>query len=228
MFKTRNLLMLLLTVSLAACSLPGSPVAQPTADVASTLDAVRTQAAETVAADIASRVTATTPPTATLAATATEIPSPTTAPSFTPVNTLPPLPTATNTFIPATATITLTPTPTNFNCTVTAVSPKANTEFAKRADFDGRWTVKNTGTQDWVSSDVDYRYLSGQKMHVGNDVFDFKSNLKSGDSIDIIVDMLAPDSTGTFTATWGVVRNSQTLCQLKCHHCGEVTHSHSS
>lgn len=214
MFKTKNFLMLLLAVSLTACSLPGSPAAVPTQDVASTLDAVRTQAAETVAADIVSRVTATMPPTATLAPTATEMASPTTAPSFTPVNTLPPLPTATNTFIPATRTITPTSTPSDYTCSITASAPAVNAEYGKRGDFDGRWTLKNTGTQTWVTNDVDYRYVSGQKMHTGNDVYDIIKDVKTGESIDIIVDMMAPDSTGTFKTTWALTRNTRTLCEL--------------
>lgn len=214
MFKLKTMILLVVTASLAACNFPGSATLAPTQDVAQTLDAARTQAAQTVEADIASRPTATLPATATLAATATELPSPTAAPSFTPVNTLPPLPTATNTRIPATPTITPTSTPSDYNCSITTVSPAANTEFAKRADFDGRWTVKNTGTQTWLASDVDYRYVSGEKMQKKNDVYDLPKDVKPGESVDIIVDMLAPDVTGTFKTAWGLARSDRVFCNL--------------
>lgn len=214
MIKLKTIMLLFLTATLAACNFPGAATPAPTQDAAITLDAVRTQAAQTVEAEIANRASPTSPATATLAPTATEIPSSTPAPSFTPVNTLPPLPTATNTFIPATATITPTSTPTDYNCSITSVSPASNAQFSKREDFDGRWTVKNTGTQTWVANDVDYRYVSGEKMQKIKDVYDLKADVKPGESVDVIVDMLAPDSTGTFKTTWSLARNSNNFCTL--------------
>lgn len=213
MSKKLILTSLLVILLLSACSFPGSPAAVPTADVALTLDAARTQAAMTVAAEIASQATATPlPPTATLAPTSTEVPSPTPFPTFTPSNT--PLP-PTATLIPYTPTITLTNTPTDYNCTITASSPAANASFSKKADFDAKWTLKNTGTQTWFTGEIDYIYSSGEKMQKYNDAYDLAVEVQNGKSVDIIVDMIAPDKEGTFTSTWSLVRGSRTICQMK-------------
>uniref|UniRef100_A0A7C4KFA6 Nbr1 FW domain-containing protein n=1 Tax=Anaerolinea thermolimosa TaxID=229919 RepID=A0A7C4KFA6_9CHLR len=204
-----------LMILLTACNIGGGQGIVSTQDVALTLDAARTQAAQTVAAEIASRATATPlPPTATLAPTATELPSPTALPTFTPSNTPPPPPTATNTFIPFTPTNTATSTPTDYSCSVTFVSPATGTTFSPRTDFDAKWTLKNTGTQTWLVSEIDYKYLSGDKMHKYNDLYDLPKEVKSGESVDIIVDMLSPEKAGSYKAVWGLVRGSRTICEF--------------
>ncbi len=212
MFRVKTAAYLLLVLFLTACSFPGAQTAAPTMDVAQTLDAARTQAAMTVAAEIANQATATPlPPTQTTAPTATEMPSPTPFPTFTP---LPPQPTATNTFIPFTPTITFTSTPADYNCSITFVSPASNTSFAKNTDIDAKWTLKNTGKETWMGSDLDYKYISGEKMHKYNDVYDLGKDVKNGESVDIIVDMKSPDKDGTFKAVWGLVRGTRTICEL--------------
>jgi hypothetical protein len=214
MTKLKTIALLAMLASLVACNFPGSQAAVPTQDIALTLDAARTQAALTVEAEIASRATATSAPTATLAATATELPTATLAPSFPPADTLPPAPTATNTFIPATSTPAYTATPSDYNCTVTSASPAPNTEFDPRADFDGKWKVKNTGSKDWSASDIDYKYVSGEKTYKNEKAYDFTQDVESGDSIDIIIDMLAPDTAGTYKTSWAVTRSGNVLCYL--------------
>jgi hypothetical protein len=215
MKNLKSLFVLSLSTFLVACSLPIGLSAVPTQDVAQTLDAARTQAAQTVLAEIASRPSETPlPATATLAPTATELPSATLAPTLPPTNTLPPPPPATATLRPATPTITPTSTPSDYNCTITFSSPATGAQFAKRDEFDAKWTIKNTGTQTWKAADMDFKYLSGDKIHKYNDVYDLSKDVATGESIDYIVDMVAPDSTGAFRETWGLVMNTRTVCGL--------------
>ena len=203
--------LLLVTVLMAGCNLGGNSIA-PTVDIAPTLDAARTQAAETVVADIASQPTATSlPATATEAATATELPAPTETATLAPVNTVAPLPTATKTYAPAPA---ATATATDYNCTITSASPAYNSQVSAGYDFDGKWTLKNTGSKSWPVGDMDFKYLSGEKMQKFEDAYDIPETVDVGDSVDFTLDLLAPETAGTYTMVWGLVYASRTVCQF--------------
>jgi hypothetical protein len=97
-------------------------------------------------------------------------------------------------------------------CQITSTRPNAN--LSKKADFDAVWTVKNTGTKTWDMSAVDYKYLSGTKMQKRASVYDLPKSVKPGQSIKIVVDMIAPNKVGTFTTTWGIVQGNSTLCKM--------------
>lgn len=97
-------------------------------------------------------------------------------------------------------------------CSVTASSPSSS--IAKNAEFDARWTVKNTSDTKWELGQVDYKYLSGTKMHKYNNLYDLPKTVKPGESITIIVDMVAPQYSGWYSTSWGIVRGSTVLCSL--------------
>jgi hypothetical protein len=179
----------------------------PTSDLQSTLDLVKTQAAGTVIAGLTQNAPSDTPvlPTGTPTATAT------TAPTSTP---LPPTAYPTATYIPWTLTPIYTATSAAYNCTITSVSPKATDTIKTGADFDGNWVAKNTGTQPWLKSDVDLKYITGTKFQTKGDLFDFKSDVAVNDSYTAIVDMVAPADAGTYYATWAFVRSGVTICTL--------------
>ena len=196
---------------LSACALTGGQPPAPTVDTAPTLNAVRTQAAETVEAELASQPTATSlPPTSTLAPSATELPT------FTPVPTeVPVIPTSTppptNTPAPQ---IIYTNTPTDYTCTITASSPASGYTFVPGADFDARWTVKNTGNKTWATSEIDYRFLSGEATYAAQSGYDIPKNVAPGESVEIIVDMLAPTTVGNHSTTWSLSYGSSAFCTL--------------
>jgi hypothetical protein len=207
---------LTLALILTSCGFPGANTPEPTADIAPTLAAAKTQAVLTFEAEQAALPSATSlPPTATLAPSATAIPTNTPVPSNTAViftNTPP----STNT--PAgptsTPTLTITPTPSEYGCAIISFSPTRGDTFPPNSDFDGRWTVKNIGKNTWKMSDTDYRYSSGEKMHVGAEVFDFSKDITPGESIDLIIDMLAPSTAGTYTTTWSINLSKTSICAL--------------
>ena len=179
MNKIRPIVLVLVTVLLAACSLGDGQQVAPTQDISQTLAAAKTQAVQTAEAEFASRATATQPPaTPTLVATSTEVPSPTLAPSFTPADTLPPTPAATNTRVPVSN---ATAVPADFTCSVTDVSPIYLAQFAPRGEMDGKWTLKNIGTKTWGAPDTDVNYVSGEKMQQYADSYNLAKDVAPGE-----------------------------------------------
>jgi hypothetical protein len=155
--------------------------------------------------------------------TAAAIPTLTPTPTITPtVNTETPLPTATSTviFILSTPTPLVLPTSTsggtssqNYSCQVTRVSPANGSTFDPRDDFDAIWTVRNNGQKNWDRNSVDYIYSSGDKIHKVSG-YDLDENVRTGNSIDLGVDMQAPKNTGTYSTTWTMRAGSKTFCTL--------------
>jgi hypothetical protein len=94
------------------------------------------------------------------------------------------------------------------------VTPAESKIFAKREDFDAAWTIKNTGSASWDQYQVDYDFIGGEKMQKYQAVYDLPSTVQPGESIKIVVDMLAPDKTGTYTTHWGLVIGQSVICHL--------------
>lgn len=154
----------------------------------------------------------------------------------TPVNTATPSktllpPTITPTFTPtfiyilstATATLTSTPTltftpaitatPANYECALVSQTPANGTVMGSRNDFDWFWTVTNTGIKDWDAADIDYLYISGEKIHK-TAAYDLSANVHSGNDIKLGVDMIAPKKPGSYSTTWALKKGSQTFCTV--------------
>ena len=115
-----------------------------------------------------------------------------------------------------TVVVTPNPTPTpgpSVKCDVSAASVPSRT-LKLREDFDAVWTVKNNTGKTWDLSSVDYKLVSGTEMQKYGKSFDLKTTVKSGETVKIVVDMLAPDKAGTYTTTWAIVEGSTTLCSL--------------
>ena len=108
---------------------------------------------------------------------------------------------------------TATPTaqPTSGSCEILSVTPSRVTT---RADFDAVWTVKNTSGKDWLASSVDYKYISGAKLYKRAAAYDLPQTVKAGETVKIVVDMLGPDQTGSYSTNWALVSGSTTLCNL--------------
>jgi hypothetical protein len=99
-------------------------------------------------------------------------------------------------------------------CTLVSTSPTFNKSMAARTDFDAVWEVKNNSSRNWDLSAVDYKYVSGTKMYKYDAIYDLPKTVKPGESIKIVVDMLAPASPGVYTTNWALVEGSTTLCSL--------------
>ena len=186
-----------------------APTAAATVDLQPTFNAVKTQSAATVVANLTQNAPSATPVTP---ATATQpaLPTATLAPSSTP------LPRATAT-VAATAILTawtLVPTQAAYSCSVTDYSPKTTVSYSPGSNFDVQWTVKNTGTQRWLASETDFRYVDGEKMQKNGDIVDLKTDVAPNESYTVGIDMVAPSATGTYKITWQLTYGKISICTL--------------
>jgi hypothetical protein len=212
MKKMMMMTMLVLTLLVSACGLTPTQMAAPapTQDVGPTLNAVRTEAVQTAEADMANQAAPTEPaPAATLAPTATELPSPTAVPTLPPADTLAPtlVPTSTRAVVSGATAV-----PANYDCSVSNVSPQYLAEFAPRGEMDGKWTVKNSGSKTWGAPDVDVIYVAGEEMQQYTDTYNLSKDVAPGESVDIVVDLLAPALPGIYKTTWGLAMGGTPFC----------------
>ncbi len=101
----------------------------------------------------------------------------------------------------------------NALCDLT-ISPKLSTVMDPGEDFDAIWTIKNISGKTWEAGTVDYKFVRGTELHKYDKIFDLSTEVKSGDKIEIRVDMLAPHNPGTYTTNWALTTGSTTLCNL--------------
>ncbi len=211
------ILVILITAILAGCNTAATtvvPTSQSTSDQQATLDSLRTQVAQTIIANPTlvpptdTPVLETNTPTITSTPTSTITPLPTSTP-------LPPTLTPTRTPVPWTSTPVYTATLTTFNCTITSVSPKSTDKIKKGTDFDANWVLKNTGTETWIHTEIDVKYISGTKMQkAGEDILDMTTDVAHDASYTVIVDMIAPSTAGTYTAMWALQMGSTRVCTM--------------
>ncbi|NMC54902.1 MAG: hypothetical protein GYA48_14845 [Chloroflexi bacterium] len=185
--------LLLMTLSLVSCAAPAAPAAtaepQPTVD----MPALQTEVAATVIADITQQALAQpaadqVEPTATqpAVATATEAPTPTA------IATLAPLPTATKRVVSSgggAPAPTWTPASSTDQAVLVSNRPADYSYFQGGEAFDGVFTIKNVGRRDWNNR----FYVTGTDFQ-GNKVGPILlSGAAVGDTVEIIVDLTAPD-----------------------------------
>jgi hypothetical protein len=101
----------------------------------------------------------------------------------------------------------------NYACQVISVEPANGTVFGSRADFDAYWKVKNIGKKTWDRNTVDFTYSSGAKIHKTSG-YDLSKNVKSGETIEVGVDMEAPKNAGTYTTTWTLNAGRNSFCRV--------------
>ncbi|HTX90062.1 MAG TPA: NBR1-Ig-like domain-containing protein [Anaerolineales bacterium] len=175
MKKITLILTLGVIVSLVACNLPGG---QPTVSP----DAVYTQAAQTVNAE--------------LTKVAAEV-SPTPVP---PTNTFTPVPTNT-----AVSTATNTPIPCNLAGFISDVTIPDNTAIGSGQAFTKTWRLRNIGTCTWTPA-YTVSFINGDSMGLPAG---YSQSLTSvpvppGGTVDITVNLTAPVSNGTYTGNWSM------------------------
>jgi hypothetical protein len=183
MNKTSSLLIFLLVIGLVGCSLPGSQVTPMSPDAAFT------QAAETVAAEL-TRV-------AQLASPTPNIPTNTSIPTATVT------PPATNTLIPA-------PTKTPIPCLMVGYSSATidqtvpdNQKMSPGHAFKKTWRLSNAGTCTWNSSyQLVFDRGDGMGVPTGYSQTLTSGSIAPGQSVDVSVNLTAPNDPGTYTGYW--------------------------
>ena len=117
-----------------------------------------------------------------------------------------PTPTFTGTFTP---TNTITPTPTidqacNRATFVADVTIPDNTIFQPSEPFTKTWRIKNIGTCSWTT-DYKLAFLSGDKMN-GPDSVAIPINVAPDQTVDISVNLTAPNAPGKYQGFWQLQR----------------------
>jgi hypothetical protein len=210
----RVMVVLAALITLVGCATPVKSPVEPTADMKPTFNAIATESAQTVVADLTKNAPTGTPvvlteaPANTIAPTDTAVPADTAVPTFTPVP-----PTDTPTLVVWTVTPRATATY-GYYCTINLSQPAYGASFDKNAPFDGKWTVTNTADKTWSKGDVDFKYISGTKFQEHVDIVDLTSDVAKGSSYTVIIDMLAPGTAGRYSATWAFVQGGAILCPV--------------
>ena len=199
----RTLAILMLVVILAACSTP-TVVVQPTQDI----PAVRTEVAKTVVAKVT--IEAALNPSATPAAaqvmvvTATpDAAAPTATKAASAATLVPTLRPATGGvsggFIKATSTRRAGPD----LAQILAQEPGDGARYNAGVSFDAKFTFKNTGTSTWTNG-FEYRFASGTNLS-DRTRYTVPATVKPGETVTLVIDMLAPASAGRYTSHWELV-----------------------
>lgn len=195
-----GLIVLALSLILAACIMPGTPA--PAGDpVEQAMQTLQAQATQEYYQTVVAQLTATAPVienTPTLNPTnINQIPTdvPTVVVTQIPATPTQPVPTA----IPATPTR-IPPTATPIPCYqvkfVEDLTIPDGTKIVAGNSFTKTWRIRNSGACTWDTR-FDIVFVDGTKMTPGT-VWDLKKEVKSGETVDISIDMTAPSTMGTF------------------------------
>ncbi len=121
---------------------------------------------------------------------------------------------------PGVPTPTATPTPkaaidlSAYQCKIISRTLNDGANFQPKANFDGNWVVRNTGSAAWSPDNVEYVYVSGAEMYKYNLSYPLPKRVNPGQRVRIIVDMLAPRYPGPYDTTWGLAVDGHIFCQL--------------
>ena len=85
--------------------------------------------------------------------------------------------------------------------------------MAGRTDFDAIWRVRNNGQRNWNKDDVDYLFLDGDRIHTVES-YDLPDTVRIGETVDLIVDMVAPKNSGSYTTNWTVRVDIRNFCTM--------------
>jgi len=138
-------------------------------------------------------------------------------PAYTPipVNTSTPglttTPTVTGTIFP---TVTGTITTPSSACTFVSQSPANNAKFKPSQLYvDLIWTVKNSSLTTWDNANVSYKFVSGTNLHSVT-ISNLPADIAPDTNSSLILDLNVPATSGTYTETWSLVKDSTTLCSI--------------
>jgi hypothetical protein len=118
---------------------------------------------------------------------------------------------------PPTVETTPAPPSSTMGCVLVAQAPTDYTQFNAGSGFSTTWVLQNTGSEPWLSSSMDVRYVGAAAnvpMHQGTDVYDLALDVQPGATYNFSVPMIAPYDTGTYGEMWEVGMGSTVLCQF--------------
>lgn len=206
-----GLTVLALSLILAACIMPGTPA--PAGDpVEQAMQTLQAQATQEYYQTVVAQLTATAP---VVASTPTlnptninQIPTEATQPvqdTAVPTVVVTQAP-ATSTPIPPTATP-IPPTPTPIPCYqvkfVEDLTIPDGTKIVAGNTFTKTWRIRNSGSCTWDTR-FDIAFVDGTQMTSGK-VWDLKKEVKSGETVDISIEMTAPSAMGSYQSNFQMI-----------------------
>jgi len=192
---------------IAGCNTPAAQA--PTPD----LDAIRTQSAQTVVANLTVQAAQNPSSTPLPAAVATDTPLPPTETLAATEIPVLPTPTApvfmTATKVPSSGSYYPAPTKPTGPDAAQLVSQKfeQSSVFSPGEDFDMVWTIKNVGTKRW---NLDYylKYESGTQFDKKNTIAYPNHSANIGQTADFLIDCVAPTTPGSYTTYWSLINDN--------------------
>ena len=201
----------ILLMLLAGCGVPATGAPPPTIDI----QALRTEVAQTVIANPTIQFALNPPPnTPTIPPTTTQVavilaPTETAVPTLAPTATFT-LPAPTVAFTPvATQSKVVQPTvPQSDQALLMYAKPAAYTHFQPRESFDAVWTFKNVGMKTWTH-EYFLTFAGGEEMTNKGEVAMLGGDVHPGSTTQIVLDMVAPSSAGTYTAKFAFYNDNR-------------------
>jgi hypothetical protein len=80
------------------------------------------------------------------------------------------------------------------------ISIPDGTDFNPGADLTKVWQLRNSGTNTWTT-DYGLAFFSGEQMSAPSKVL-ISGNVPPGETVEVAVDMVAPQNVGTYTGFW--------------------------
>ena len=134
-----------------------------------------------------------------------------------PVYTPGPTPIPTKTATPSgtktpTATATYT---TSGACSTVSLSPVNNSQYTPGQLYvDLVWTVKNTSLLTWDDATVLFKFMSGTNLHNVSTSSLTGGDVASNGTTTLLLDMIIPNTVGTYTESWAVVQSTTSFCSM--------------
>jgi uncharacterized protein YraI len=97
-------------------------------------------------------------------------------------------------------------------CQLVAQNPGDGASFVPGANFQTTWTVRNTGASTWTANDYDFRFIGGNNFAAGSNILDLPVDVPPGETVDLSLNMFAPQSLGSYYSTWAVSVATQNVC----------------
>jgi hypothetical protein len=100
-----------------------------------------------------------------------------------------------------------------YGCRLLDQDPEDGAKLNAKASFDAVWEVRNTGSVTWDENNIDFAFFNGDKLHEES-VYDLNKTVKSGEAINLIVDMVAPKNEGKYRTVWSLRRGNDDFCRV--------------
>jgi len=101
----------------------------------------------------------------------------------------------------------------DYSCKLLDQDPADGAKLDGKAIFDAVWEVRNTGSATWDEDNIDFAFFNGDKLHEQS-VYDLNNSVNSGESIRLIVDMVAPKAAGKYRTVWSLRSGNDDFCRV--------------